>query len=307
MIGPMRDQRSRTIDALFGRWAPTVAWVILPLLAGDPLGGALDDRSRAVQLVASIGLWALWALGLLAALVAVTASLTVLRLLAPAGLAVTLWAAGTAAAGSGAAEWLASGWAALTTVIVFAAPVGEAMVNGSAYGDERRFPLRPPGLLLLGPIPLVGAITVIAFTAPVLLLASEHWMFGIPATVVGLVIGVTLFRRLHRLSTRWFVFVPAGVVLVDPFATTDSVLAQRHRIASLGVAGATTSAVDLTQGSLGLGLELEFTDPEPIVAAPTRRTRQAVLTPTEVSGIVFAPSRPGRVLAEATARRVPTR
>jgi hypothetical protein len=42
----------------------------------------------------------------------------------------------------------------LAAVISLSAPVGDRMVNGSSYGDERRMPLRPPGVLLLGPFEL---------------------------------------------------------------------------------------------------------------------------------------------------------
>ena len=52
----------------FGRWATAVVWLALPFVAGPSFGDALDPRSRSVQLVATIGLWALWAVGLVAAL-----------------------------------------------------------------------------------------------------------------------------------------------------------------------------------------------------------------------------------------------
>ena len=67
----------------FGRWATALAWVVLPFVAGPSFGDALDTRSRSVQLVATVGLWAFWAVGLLAALVPTTVSLTTIRTLAP--------------------------------------------------------------------------------------------------------------------------------------------------------------------------------------------------------------------------------
>ena len=39
----------------------------------------------------------------------------------------------------------------------YAVQSGEAFVDGSSYGDERRMPLRPPVAVLAGPVPLAWA------------------------------------------------------------------------------------------------------------------------------------------------------
>ena len=65
-------------------WVARVAWLLLPVTVGAAASRAGSDTSTAVHTVAAIELWALWAVGLVAALVPTTASLTVLRLLAPA-------------------------------------------------------------------------------------------------------------------------------------------------------------------------------------------------------------------------------
>ncbi len=65
-------------------------WALLPVAAGPAFADALDDASRPVQLVASIGLWAGWAAVLAATLVPRAATLTAMRVAAPAPLAAAI-------------------------------------------------------------------------------------------------------------------------------------------------------------------------------------------------------------------------
>jgi hypothetical protein len=123
--------------------------------------------------------------------------------------------------------------------------------------------------------------------------------------VVGWVIAAIGLRALHGLARRWLVFVPAGVVVVDPLSLTDALLVQRQRVASLGPALADTSALDLTAGALGLALEVRLSAPETIVPAANRlKGRGQTITPVEVDAVLVAPTRPGWVLDEARQRRL---
>jgi hypothetical protein len=289
----------------FGRWATAVVWVVLPVVTGPSFGDALDGRSRSVQLTATVGLWLLWAVGLVASLVPSTVSLTAIRVLAPASVVAAGWAALVVPDGADATESVALGVTALAAVIALSAPVGDRFVNGSSYGDERRMPLRPPGVLLLGPIELTWLAIVAGAVAGPLLLACHLWVVGAIVLVLGWAVAVAGLRVLHSLAGRWLVFVPAGVVVVDSMALTDSLLVQRQRVASLGPAPADTSAADLTAGALGLALELRLVAPETVVPAPNRlQGRGQTITPVEVDAVLIAPSRPGWVLEEATRRRL---
>ena len=289
----------------FGRWATAVAWVVLPVVAGPSFGDALDGRSHPVQLTATIGLWVLWAVGLVASLVPSTVSLTAIRVLAPASVVAAAWAALVVPDGADATESIALGVTALAAVIALSAPVGDRFVNGSSYGDERRMPLRPPGVLLLGPIELTWLAIVAGAVAGPLLLACHLWVVGAVVLVLGWSVAVAGLRVLHSLAGRWLVFVPAGVVVVDSTALTDSLLVQRQRVASLGPAPADTSAADLTAGALGLALELRLVAPETVVPAPNRlQGRGQTITQIEVDAVLIAPTRPGWVLEEATRRRL---
>ena len=196
-----------------------------------------------------------------------------------------MWAALVVPDGASTAESVALGMTTLAAVIALSAPVGDRMVNGSSYGDERRMPLRPPGVLLLGPIELTWLVVVVGVVAGPMLLGARQWVRrrASPSSSAGSLAALGV-RILHRLSQRWFVFVPAGVVVVDQMALTDSLLVQRQRVDSIGPAPADTQAVDLTVGAIGLALELRLTEPDLIIPAPPRRFGggQATIDPVEV-------------------------
>src|SRR5829696_4200621 len=73
-----------------GLWPLRVTWLLLPLVAGPAVSHLLEDRSRAVGWVGSILVYGGWAVGLVAALVAHPVGLTILRVLAPASVAVAV-------------------------------------------------------------------------------------------------------------------------------------------------------------------------------------------------------------------------
>ncbi len=278
-------------------WAFRLAWLSLPFLAGPALGAALDDASTPVRTLAATGLWVGWAVVLGASLVTSTVSLTVLRIGAPAAVAAAVAAA--------LAGHVSPGGLAVTTAsaaVALAAPLGAAFVQGSAYGDETRLPLRPPGLLLLGPIELAWAGAVAGVIAGPLLLAARQWVAGAAALLVGLPVAAVCGRALHQLARRWLVFVPAGLVVHDPVGLVDSVLVRRADLASVGPAPAGTQALDLTQRALGLALEVRLR-PGTTVAVLQRSGRdQAPATP---AALLVGPTRPGEAVAEARRRRLP--
>jgi hypothetical protein len=282
-----------------GPWPARITWALLPLALGPALGEALDGRTRAVSLTGAVLAWAAWAAVLVAVLIPRTVSLTALRVAAPAGLGAANWAA--VAGDRGSADLVAVTWAAITLVAAFAPTTGDCFVNGSAYGDERRMPLRVPGTLLLGPLPLAWVAAVAAPIGAPLLLAARQWVAAGVLAAVGLPAAIVAIRALHGLSRRWIVFVPAGVVLHDLHALVDPVLFPRARIRRLGPAPAGgDGAMDLTMRSLGLALELELADP--LELAPRRPDRHVELE--QVDRVLFTPTRPGAVVQEAARRRI---
>ena len=278
-------------------WILRGVWAVLPFVAGPAFATALDGRDLAVRTVASIGLWLVWGVALCASLVLHPASLTVVRLVAPAAVVAAAWAA--MLDGVGATGLLGLAWAVAALALFLLPETGVAFVNGPAYPNERRYPLRVPGPLLLGPLYLSWAATTGAPIAAALLLASGQVLPGAVAAVGAVLAGWFLGRALHGLSRRWVVFVPAGLVLHDPMSLYDPVLFPKLQIAGVEVAAATTDALDLTQGSPGIALELALRETANLVLTkPGERVGPTV----DADRVLFTPTRPGRVLAEVQER-----
>ena len=278
-------------------WILRVWWAALPFTAGPAFADALHGAALPVRTLASVGLWLGWALGLAAAVVAHPIALTALRVLAPAAV-VTAVAAAVGEEGS----VLAVAWTAVAAALALAPDTGMLCVNGPAYPNERRFLLRAPGPLLLGPLELAWAVVVAGTVAGPLLLADRHWVLGSVVTAVGFPVALLLMRSLHQLSKRWVVFVPAGLVVVDPIGLTDSVLIRRQQLRRLGPAPASSPAVDLTQRAPGLALQADLSDEVDVVLARPGRGQGAA---TKAAAVLFTPTLPGAVLEEARVRRLP--
>ena len=283
-------------------WALRIVWALLPFTCGPGLAAALHDLDATIRSTASVLLWAGWLVGAIASLVAHPVALTAVRVVAPAGAVACAWAA-LQQSGDDVALRLA-GFTVIVPLlaIVFAAETGAWYVNGPAYPNERRFALRPPGPVLLGPLPLAWAVAIGLPTAGLLLLAAGSYIPGAVVLLLGIAAAAVLLRAIYGLAKRWVVFVPAGFVLHDPLAVVDPVLFRRKEIEALRPAPAGSEALDLTKGALGLALELVLLEKVPM----------ALVKPGHAMGehgasaqLMFTPSRPGRVLAEAAARRIP--
>lgn len=289
-----------------------ICWLVLPFTSGDAVEAALTGREPLARWVVGAGAWALWATGAAVLAVPRTASLTVARFVVPAGLAATV-AAVVVAAGSddpdaavGVAAVIGVTAAAVATVLTLSATFGDRAVNGSSYGAERRFALRPTAAMF-AVAPLLWLIVVGAVAAGPLLVAGGLVVVGAAVTVAGWAAAGLVVRRAHVLSRRWLVLVPAGVVVHDPLVLTDSLLVQRRSLAGLGPAPADTGARDLTGGAFGLALEVRLTEPTSILTNAARREAGGSLTAPgeQVDAVLVATSRPGAVVREAAARRLP--
>ncbi len=280
-------------------WSVRFLWLILPLTLGDLIGDAVDGRSTPVVWTVAVGGWAVWVAGLVASLVPLPPLLVALRVLAPlplaAGLAATLLEAPEVTG------WVGLVVAAVLAVTANSAEVGMDHLNGTSYGDERRLPLRPPGILLLGPIPLLWAAMTLLPVTGALLLATRQWVLGGLALAAG---AATIWfgtRALLRLTRRWLVLVPAGATIVDAFALTEPVLMRRQDIVRMGPAPADTAATDLTVGATGLIVEIALREPQTFLPA-VRRGETA--TPVRTSAVLIAPTRPGLLLQLASDRKI---
>lgn len=287
-------------------WVFRALWVVLPVAAGPALAAGLDDRSSAVQGVAAAALWLGWVAVLVASLVPSTVSLTVVRVLVPAAAVATAWAVVVAADADvgevAVTDVIGLVVTAAAAVTAMAPSLGGAFVDGSSYGPERRFALRVPAPVLLGPLEVTWAVLVVGVAAGPLLLAAEQWVAGLVALAVGLPLAFWAVRSLHTLSRRWLVLVPGGMVIHDPLTVTESVLMPRTMVAHLGPAPADTDAYDLTQRAPGLALQVDLTEPLPVSLYRPRAKQPETAT---VERLLFTPTRPAHVLDAAEAHRLP--
>jgi hypothetical protein len=281
-------------------WILRVLWLAVGAVGAQAVTDATDGTGRGWELTVTIGALALWGVTLVAMLVPLPSTLTVTRIVVPAGAVALVWV--LAADDTSTSGVIALACAAGAAVVALTAPVGDRFVDGASYGDERRMPLRPPAALMLGPIPLAWAVAVVGTCAGPLLLADERWVLGLLVTAAGLPAAALAARSLYFLTTRVVVFVPNGLVLTDRTVLTDPVLFHRSRIAMVGPALADTAAQDLTGGAPGLALELSASEPTEMALRSGRSGSGRTLS---VDAILFAPTSPGELLAEAQRRRIP--
>lgn len=280
-------------------WVVRVWWAALPFTAGPVLADGLHETSAAWRSTASVGLWALWGVVLVGSLLVHPATLVLVRLALPSAVAALLWA------GRGDADWgevaLVAAISGALAAVALSAPVGQVFVNGISYGDEVRILLRPPAVLLAGPLPAAAVITIGGVVSGPLLLAAERWAVGGAVTVAGGALAVFAVRSLHSLTRRWLVFVPAGVVLHDHLAVQDPVLLRRRSVAGFGAAKRGSDASDLSQGAAGLLLELSLA--QPITLSPPAKRRSSNQE-VQAGAILIAPTRPGHTIAIAHQRQL---
>lgn len=294
---------SRIIAALT-IWGGRLAWLVVAVVGGRAVGNAVSDHDLAAARGLTVAAWAAWTVGAMAFLVPSVVGLTVLRVVVPGALVVAVAArAGDASAGAVLALTVP---ALVATVLVLAADVGRAWVQASAYGDEQRFPLRPPVGYLAASIAswLVWAVAVIA---AVVAWSAEEWSIAALGTIVALAGAATLPRRWHQLSRRWLVTVPAGLVVHDPVVLGETLMLPRRQIAAVRLTRVrphrVTSAADLSGPTAGVGVEVALHEAATALFPPRpgRAQGQAI----HLTALVVAPSRPGAALADARRRRLP--
>ncbi|MDH3705395.1 MAG: hypothetical protein OES57_04975 [Acidimicrobiia bacterium] len=279
-------------------WLFRAAWLVVPFLVGPALAAALDDSSSPGRTIVSVALWAVWALTMLATLVPRTFTLTLVRVVAPATLLVTVWATIDAGFDANAAVGLIG--AGAVAVLVFDPALGEVFVNGSSYGPELRLPLRPPAAVLLGPLPVAWLVSVLGLAVGPTLLAHELWVAGLLLTGIGAPLAGFALRSLHGLSRRWLVFVPGGLVVHDPLALAEPVLMPTSVVGAVRPAPAHSSdeRLDLSGSAPGLAIQI---DVDPAVGfGVTQAARHTELIETEI--VLVTPSRPNRLVSEAAER-----
>lgn len=291
--------RSPRSDVL-ARWLPLAGWIAVSAAGVASVGRALEGRSTAAEVVVSAAAWLAVGAGLLAALVPSVVSLVATRLLATWAVvaAVAAWLAGP---GGSAVHVLALGCALAHLVGVMSAPVGEQMVQASAYGAERRLPLKPPVVALL-PLVVMWTLTTAALFTGALLLAGQRWLWGPVALGIGAAGGWLLAGLCYRLARRWLVVVPSGVVVHDHVALAETLMVTTPKVRSAALAETGTEAADLSGPAAGHLVELRFAELTTVLL-PVDRDHPAGRA-IHAQSVLVAPSRPGRALRALGERRI---
>ena len=288
-----------SVNSAIETWIFRLMWLILPFTAGPLFAEALQDTERPFELGVTILLWVVWAAMLIASMVPRTETLTMLRIVPPMAAVGSVWAALSASEdASTPIVILAIVTSSLAALLSLRPAVTDTFADGSSYGDETRFLLSTPGALLLGPIQLVWLAIAGGAVAGPLFLLGQQWIIGAIVTVVGWALVYFAVPVLHRLSHRWLVFVPAGMVVHDKTALREPQLFRKEAIDALGPAPADTELEDLSLGAPGLALRAALVEPSKII----RNTTGEAIDLTEVDGFVVSPNRPGAVVAEARRR-----
>ena len=89
---------------------------------------------------------------------------------------------------------------------------------------------------------------------------------------------------------------------LDDMALVDPTLMRAEDVVRLGPAAVDTDALDLSAGAAGLILQVDLAAQGSVVPAARRGS---VTEAVETSAVLFAPSRPGALLAHAAERGLP--
>ncbi|MEM9465693.1 MAG: hypothetical protein AAGA90_09990 [Actinomycetota bacterium] len=282
-----------------------VVWVLQPFTAGAVIGEALNNaQATRFADVVTVAAWVLWALILVAMVVPRPATLTIVRIGTVGGVAATVWAAVDVERhhDPGMSEMVMIGIVAsiVAVVTVHLPGVGDRFVDGVSYGEEVRYLLRPPGPVLIAALAPSVAIVIVGAAAGPLLLADERWVVGAIVTVVGFAVAWFPLNALHRLTNRFLVFVPNGLVVHDLTQMREPVLFVKREIAGFGPARTDTTARDISAAALGLALELRLTKPAELPFVSGRTETDLV----SARALLVSPTRPAAVMRTAVDRGI---
>jgi hypothetical protein len=266
-------------------WAARAVWAAVGVLA--PWDTVADGRTAAVSAVLRTWGWTSWLAVMVALFVPAALCLTAVRTLAPA-VAVTAFFMGNPV------------WAFPAVVmmrVLLSRDVADVLVQGSAYGAETRFALRTP-VPYLAPAVLVWSALVATTVGGSLLLAAGNPAAGIPVTAAGALLAWKVPVRLHRLSRRWLVVVPAGLVVHDHLVLGETMMVRRDHLGAVTLQESPGDEADLTGAVPGRRVRIVMTQPDKIILAPiTMRT----LGTTEALHVVSFAVAPLRAAAAVSA------
>ncbi len=281
-------------------WVTRLVWIVVGVAGWAMFDGLGLDGAPAAGVAAIAA--ATWVAGVVGLSVPSVLTLTIARVAVPAAviaLGAIAWASDDPSTLDVASGMIAS---LVATVIVAQPEFGRWYVQASAYGREDRHLLRaPPGYLVAAST--AWSIVMASGSGAAVALAREVWWLGGVLGVAMVAIGAFSWPRWHRLSRRWFVLLPSGVVVHDHLVLADTVMIPARDVAGLRLAPAETEAADLT-GPAG-GHAVEVLPSRPVTAVRASSPSEPRGSALHFTACLVAPTRPGRALAAARAYRLP--
>ena len=268
-------------------WPVRVLWLVAALLPNN-LTDTMSSHSQVLRTTMSVELWLLWALVALATWLHHPISLTTARCIVPVVVAHLL--VGLPDSSFGAGNVIGAACALVALILIYTSDYGSIHVQASAYGDERRYLLRVPAPIVM---PLVlgwGVMTVVVCITP-LMLASERYVVGGIGVVLSIGLLWQLPVRLHRLSRRWLVKVPAGWVVHDDVVLSENLLIKSHEVMSMNLALEGSEAIDLTGMTRGVPIEVQLREMTDVRLTPLAAKLLKTVDALHVKAFLVAPIR----------------
>jgi len=263
------------------------AWVVLAL--SSPWQTIADDASRSVSWVLLTWSWLLWTAVGASLLVPSPMSLTIVRIVVPLSVVVSVVASQPLAI-----------FCSVVALIVCASPVFvDSMVQGGAYGDETRFALRTP-LPYVVPAVIAWLLFTTAIIGGSLFLAAREYVVGAILVAIGILLSRTIPQRLHRLARRWLVIVPVGIVVHDHLVLHETIMAHTEKILSAARASNVGEAADLTGGVIGDRLTIALTEADKVVLSAITAKTLGTTEALHVKMFCIAPRRLDAALSAIT-------
>ena len=273
-------------------WSMRILVGCLPFV-GAGVGALLETRSTAIQIVGTVLAWLIWGLIVLASFISHPISLTVLRMGSPVVASFLVFIATTDQGSTLQVINATIGFAVL--LISFSAEIGSIYVQASAYGDERRFLLRPP-VSFVAPVAISVVIVNFFIIATPMFFAARIWLAGV-ISLIGLAACIKFMApRIHQLSRRWLVFVPAGFVVHDEVVLSINLMIKKQELVDIQLARDDTQAADLSALTWGVPLELSFNKTLDVSLTAIGARHLKTVSAIHATSIIIAPSRPGTVL-----------
>jgi hypothetical protein len=265
--------------------ASTLAtWILLGVAA--PWQQLADDYSFSVGIVLTVWGWLFFLAVAIGVLVPSPISLTVTKCITP----LTLLCAFLAASPIGIFGALAA------FIITWSALFADVMVQGSAYGEETRFALRTP-VPHWAPSVVAWGLLSGSLLSGTLLIAATNYVVGAPLLVIGLVLARTVPRRLHLLSRRWLVIVPAGIVVHDHLVLAETMMNMRSKILSVTKVDVSGETADFTGGVTGPRIAVHLTESDKVALSKITAKTLGTANALHVKAFSFAPRRVDAALA----------